>query len=475
MKHCARLPLVLTAAFAIALSSCSSDSNDNGSTTTSGSGQSGGTVGSTENITETNIPIPATTRVLVASDPGGASQTDLSAATYQIHLFWSSPNGQSFNELLGTGFAVGGDLIATNAHVSAEILNRARRYAQFNFSLVKASAFRAETGAEVVLLEALVHPSYSNSTRSPDIGLFVARSTLPVALKLATNSEVSQIRAGNEINLNGFPGDVYNLIFARGFMPGLSIPQATLFTGNIQSLQKFDERSVIDQSNPLSIDMIQHSMDTSGGTSGSPVLNNGVVVAVHNSGLQLSLANLQPDGTPQPVTVTQATASWGVHVKHLRNLLAEYDTGVMEADKRYRLPPPPELVTTAGNQNTGGTTAVTINTGSLTATISNPQNSDVTHQIQLTVDANANVTGTSSWPESTSSGLGDRQFTLSGTIDSSGKMEFTDNTPEIVPGFRRGLYIGNVNAASGSVIGEYHEVDDSDQLFYFGDWSGQIQ
>ncbi len=457
----------------VSLAGCGGGSDGDNSGLGSTTGNNPGGAGNTQLITETNIPIPSTTRVIEATDPGGSSQADLSAATYIIVMFWSSASNGSFSEMLGTGFAVGGDLIATNAHVAGEILNRARQYGQFGFSLTKASAFRAETGAEIPLLEALVHPSYNNNTRSPDIGLFVARATLPVSLKLATNAEVAAIRPGNQINLNGFPGDVFSAIFARGFMPGLSIPQATLFTGNVQSLQKFDERSVIDPNNPLSIDMIQHSMDTTGGTSGSPILHNGKVVAVHNSGLQYSTVELGPDGTPRPFVASIATASWGIHVKHLRNLLAEYDTGVMEADKRYRLPPEPALLATAGQSN--GDTSATLVSKTLTATVNNPQNPGATHTLEMSIDANLNITGTSTWPANNDNGLGARQFILTGSVDANGALEATDNTPELVPGFRRGFYSGNINPASGSVRGEYFEVNDQNQTFYFSDWTGQLQ
>jgi len=466
-----------TTVLLLALSGCGGGGGSGDSSTTTGTPVPSGIPGSnpelTRTITETNIEIPPTTQVVVVQD-FGASQSELSNATYQIQMFWSSPNGMSFNEILGTGFAVGGDLIATNAHVSGEILNRARNYQQFGFSLSRASAFRAETGEEIPLLEALVHPSWNGDPRSPDIGLFVARSGLPVALELATNSEISNLRAGNQINLNGFPGDVFDAVFSRGFMPGLSIPQATLFSGNIQSLQKFDERSVIDQNNPLSIDMIQHSMDTSGGTSGSPILANGKVVGVHNSGLGQTAFVVGPDGTPRPQRITQATASWGIHVKHLRNLLAEFDTGVMEADKRYRIPPEPALLGPTQVQAANPTPSAGA-AGSFNAVVTDAGNFGIDHNISMTIDANFNVTGTSSWPENPALGLGDRQFTLTGSVDQFGRLEVTDNTPEIIPGFRRGLYIGFINPASGGILGEYYEIDDNNQLLFFGDFQATVQ
>lgn len=464
---------LLSGICALVLSACG---GGGGSTAAPSGGGGGGmppVAGDPEFITETDIPIPATTRTIVPMDPGGADLADVDAATYVIIMFFqNATTGQSFNSILGTGFAVGGDLIATNAHVSGEILNMSRQIFQQGWRINEVRAFRSQTRESVQILEALVHPSYNNSTRSTDLGLFVASDPLPVALTLASDFEVSNIRAGNQMYLNGFPGDVFNTIFSRGFMPGSSIARATLFTGNIQSLQKFDERSVIDSNDPVGIDMIQHSMDTSGGTSGSPILIDGKVVAIHNSGLQYSSVAIGPDGTPTRQRDTIATASWGVHVKHLRNLLAEYRSGVLADEKRYRIPVADSLLSASGQGASGGTQSFAGRT--IAGTVSSPQSPNATHSIQISVDNNLNVVGTSNWPASAAFPSA-RQFSLMGSITADGALQMTDNTPEVVPGFRRGLYRGNVNPASGRVLGEYFEVDSDNFQYYFSDWTGQLQ
>ena len=467
---------VICSVAVLALAACGGGGGG-GNSSASNSGGGGGTPpapSEQEFITETDIPIPATTRTIVPSDPGGADLADVDAATYVIIMFFQNAStGRSFNSILGTGFAVGGDLIATNAHVSGEILNLSRQIFPLGWRITEVRAFRSQTRESVQLLEALVHPSYNNSTRSPDLGLFVASDPLPVALTLASDFEVTNIRAGDQMFLNGFPGDVFNTIFSRGFMPGSSIARATLFTGNIQSLQKFDERSVIDPNDPVGIDMIQHSMDTSGGTSGSPILINGKVVAIHNSGLQYSSVAVSSDGTPNRVqTDTIATASWGVHVKHLRNLLAEYRSGVLADEKRYRLPVENPLLSATGQSGSGGASLLAGRT--ITGTVQNPQSPLAMHTLQISIDNSLNVTGTSNWPANTDFPAG-RQFSLSGSITADGALQMTDNTPEVIPGFRRGLYRGNVNPASGRVIGEYFEVDNENFRYYFSDWAGQLQ
>ena len=477
------LPAVALAATAALASGCGGGgggSGDGGAGDDQGRSPDGdattGTIdGSPRFITETDIEVPTSTRVSLIDDPQGSSRADLSDATYNIRIAVRAPNGETLNFGLGTGFAVGGNLIATNAHVSSGILSEARQLARSGLRVTRVSAYRAETGDEIPLLEALVHPSWNGSERSPDIGLLVSRAPLPVALELATDAEVGAVRSGDAIIVNGFPGNVDQATFGTGF-DELSIPRATLFSSNVQSLQKFDERSEINPNDPLDIDLFQHGADTSPGTSGSPILKDGKVIAVHNAGLQ-NPTLIAVNGQAVVRTVPDATASWGVHVKHLKNLLAEYRTGTLEQDKRFRLPPGPELLqVAAGGQSTdvqglGGD--VSRFAGSLRATVSNAGDADVTHTIAVTVAPDGSISGTSSWPPN--SGGGAREFALSGGIDENGLFEILDDAPERL-GFRQGLYRGNVNGANGAVDGgEYYDVTESGQLRLLGTFGGTVR
>ena len=99
-------------------------------------------------------------------------------------------------------------------------------------------------------------------------------------------------------------------------------------------------------------------------------------------------------------------------------------------------------------------------------------NPNVAHQLRVVVDQNLVVSGTAQWPANPALGLPARQFSLSGRVQANGKIEFVDNTPELIAGFRRGVYVGNLNPASGRMSGQYYEVNEStNELFYFGDWS----
>jgi Trypsin-like peptidase domain len=408
-------------------------------------------------------PAPTSSGSGSGSNPP-ASSSDLDAATYVIVLKTDRRAPIAF----GTAFAIGDRLLATNSHVTKGVLESARAMAQQGERVIGVSAFQSETGREIPLLEALVHPTYTN-TRSPDVGLFVARDPLPTRLTLASPEEASALRKGDSLQVNGFPGDVWDQIIGTSFQPGLTVPQASLFSGTVQALRNFDERVVVNPASTATIDMFEHSADTSPGTSGSPMLRNGKVIGVHNSGVVNVVVRPSKTNPGQLVVDREilATASFGIHVKHLHNLIAEYNTGVLEADKRFRLPPSDALVAAGGGQSAGGGAG-----SAFTGNVANTDNGNVAHQIQLSVDAAFNITGTSTWPANPSLGFGARSFSLRGKSDASGKLEFTDNTPELVPGFRRGVYIGSLNPASGRITGQYYEVDEStNELFYFGDWT----
>ena len=418
----------------------------------------------------------------VGADTGGspppapiiASNDDLS--TFGIGITFTE-NGATKTDIFGTGFAISGNLIATNAHVTRAILDTARQLARNRAgSVISVDAFQAATGRKFLMLEALEHPSYSTvsgtlgGTRSYDVGLLVSRDPLPNRLTLASNEEASAVRKTDVIDVNGFPGDVTGLIFANGFTPGVSIPQSSLFRGTVQALRNFDERVVVTEQ---TIDMYEYSVDTTGGTSGAAVVANGKVVGVNNSGVIELVVRPGPNNTQRIDRSFTGTASFGLHVKHLRNLITEYETGVLAAQRRFRVPPPPELINAAPNNPGGpGQSDATGRPFSVTANVVNAGNPLVNHTIQLNIDGNLAITGTSSWPAQPARGLAARTFQLRGTGRPDGSVEIVDNTPDVIPNFRQGVYLGNVNFASGRIIGQYFEFNQpTNELIYFGDWT----
>ncbi len=396
--------------------------------------------------------------------------SNLDASTYMIGITTVGPRGQR-TTIHATGFAVGDNLIATNAHVTQGVLDNARALAAGQEKITAVTAYQSETGRAFPLLTAVTHPSYNGDTRSPDVGLFVSREVLPAKLALDDPQSTTRLRKGDPMQLNGFPGVLFDQVYPN-FQPGLSVPKAQLFSCNIQTIEAFDSRKVVDPTNISTIEMYFHGCDTSGGTSGSPILNSGKVFALHNAGITLRFQVPNAQGQQQLIQVPLAVGSWAVHVKHLHNLIALNQTGVIEADKRFDLPPSDALV---ASRATGGQAAGPTGTGSsYRGTVSNASNANVTHQVQLSVASNLAVTGTSSWPANAARNLAARTFVLKGVAQADGRIEFSDNTPEVVPGFRRGVYTGVLNGANGVFTGEYFELNAAtNELFYFGDWTAK--
>jgi len=166
-----------------------------------------------------------------------------------------------------SAFAVGGGLLATNAHVTdgaAEIIRTGGRLA----------AYQHESGLEVAVSAMWTHPSYTG-TFSPDVGVVraVGLPPLPV-LSIASSDTLHNLNYFDEVRLSGFPGELGSIDLIR--------PRATMLSGHITALRPFDQSA---PATPDTAMLIQHDMPTTGGTSGSPVLNSlGEVVAVNNSG-----------------------------------------------------------------------------------------------------------------------------------------------------------------------------------------------
>ncbi len=411
---------------------------------------------------------PAAVLGASSTAPVPSTLSPLDAATYMVGMTFDS-QGRERTILIGTGWAVDTNLLATNGHVVDAINDTARNLGRANVAVKRVSAYQSETGREVAILRAANHPSWNRSTRSPDVGLLETRTALPSVLTLEAPDGTTRLRKGDPLQLNGFPGDVFELVNAD-FQPGLSVPRSSLFSGTIQAIEHFDARVVVDPANLSTVDMYQHSMDTSGGTSGSPILSNGKVVAIHNSGLQQDVQIQGPNNQPTTRRIAIGTGSWGVHVKHVHNLLAFYRQGVLDRSLRFEMPPPPNAGQPAPGQGATAGGAGQAFRGAVTG----PANGAASHQLQISVDAGLRVTGTSQWPAQQSGNppLPARSFQLSGASDAAGRFEFVDDTPERIPGFRRGVYLGAYNSASGRIVGEYYEFNAATQeLFYFGDWS----
>lgn len=161
----------------------------------------------------------------------------------------------------GSAFAIDGNLLATNAHV-VEMAAQAIRLGGSAF------AYQHETSRELAATVMWIHPGYTGAF-SPDVGVIEVYGTLLPVLTVASTDTLRNLRVSDDVRLSGFPGE---LVGGR--------PRATMLSGRITALRPFDQS----QTTPETAMLIQHDMPTTGGTSGSPVVNSlGEVIAVHNS------------------------------------------------------------------------------------------------------------------------------------------------------------------------------------------------
>lgn len=187
---------------------------------------------------------------------------------------------------IGTAFAIGDDVLVTNAHVVQSMARLPVRFVVQN-----------QTGAAVVVEAMAAHPLF-NGASSPDIGLVrIEPSSLgePVTpWQLADDPTVHALRIGAQVGTAGFPGELQSRYLSlvdradRRFTGVL----ATFKTGWIGRLTTYAG----EWRGPDKAVQIQHSASLSGGTSGSPMfLDDGTVVGVTNASLDAHLNGDQSD------------------------------------------------------------------------------------------------------------------------------------------------------------------------------------
>lgn len=161
-----------------------------------------------------------------------------------------------------TAFAVGVDVLATNAHCVHQALT------QFQNPVVLMNGAPAGT---YPILRGIAHPGFQDGRISMDVGLIRIRGQLPYMVTPATPEELAQLRPGQPVFLYGFPGRLNNV----------ASPEATFVTGEIGRVTGLDQQPHGYKDNLL----IQHSAFTSAGTSGSPLFNGmGRVIGINTGG-----------------------------------------------------------------------------------------------------------------------------------------------------------------------------------------------
>ena len=226
-----------------------------------------------DGLTDLVDPEPLNPDNFLDEQPGSELNIDeVMAATWQVIA--ADPPPASTPRMIASAFAIDEHTLATNAHVVTGVATVLR-------SGGVAAVVQHETGARREITTVWAHPDFDGSaSTSPDVGLIEVAGTLPSWLPLASDATLQDLQVLDEVILCGFPSDVFQSIDFANLEPGdLFRPRATCFIGSISSLRPFDP-SV--SATPGNLQLLQHDIPTTNGTSGSPILDDsGDVIAVH--------------------------------------------------------------------------------------------------------------------------------------------------------------------------------------------------
>ena len=351
----------------------------------------------------------------------------INRATYQVGGLFVNAEGQVGIARWGTAWAVRPQLLVTNGHVADEFTN----IAQQGLGLTQAVAINSRTGQLVRLRRAIVHPEWTerqDALRSPDVALFTTQEQMPDRLDLAGASSV--LALGDDIAVVGFPGDVDQ------FLPD-AIPTASSLTGQVSALRAFDG-GVVTRTN---LDIYQHQAPTTPGTSGGAIVHCGLVAAINNAGTVQMVLNPE---TGQPERAPVSANNFGIHVRHIHDLLNLFDNNVVGG---FDLPVPASQP--GGGDGGGGgvppTEPAPTDPNQVLLVIS----AEVTeqgrrHQFAFEIRADLSIRGLSQWS--------DGQFQLVGQANQQGPFVMQDNAEGALLGAYEGVIQGD-----GSVVGVYFE------------------
>lgn len=237
------------------------------------------------------------------------------AACWQI-VAYDSDHDPLF---IASAFAISDNLLGTNAHVVEPAAEALRKGGFIH-------AVQNETGMERYVSRMWLHPGYDEEAAvGPDVGVIEVTESLPLFLAFASDATLHGLAVLDEVRLYGFPGDVARAIDLEQLLHGGLRPRATCLTGRITSLRPFNTSR---DASPLNTLLIQHDIPATGGTSGSPILNErGEVIAINSA---LTHDELAQNG-------------FAVRVDVLRGFLGMVRGDVLPpVDMEYDLGPDPE-------------------------------------------------------------------------------------------------------------------------------------
>ncbi|MEM9189590.1 MAG: trypsin-like peptidase domain-containing protein [Myxococcota bacterium] len=258
------------------------------------------------NFTETDEARRQTEELQHQIDQQGPAGTRITDA-YSAAMYLLIESGSRGERGICSAFAVRPDLLATNAHC---VLAMERAHGP---GVAMTAMPNDGASARLPIVGMWFHPEYvrGGQNPSPDVGLVQVAGTVPVQVVLATQSQLQELRDGEDIFVYGFPGDLSNP----------QSPVATITNGVIGRMTAFDGTPA----DFSGAQLIQHSAFTSPGTSGSPIFNAaGLVVAVNAGTFRGTQQQdvVGPGGREQQTVVTESGYKYGVRADLLAALIS---------------------------------------------------------------------------------------------------------------------------------------------------------
>ena len=225
--------------------------------------------------------------------------SSLQPSVYAV-IHWSFDDEDDWMTFVGTGFAVEGKTFVTNAHIVDALVEFDDELGAFNqnhgtdfqswWVMTQARTAGLSDIASLWDIEYYwLHPEWDpDNLNSPDVGLLqtsdIGFGSIERRVTLATNSEVYRLRVGAPIATLGFPGELQG-----GETEDFS-PIATFKNGTISALRPPYQGDTYTSRDTY---IVQHNLDLSGGTSGSPIFDaSGRVVAINNAGIDYDVFNI---------------------------------------------------------------------------------------------------------------------------------------------------------------------------------------
>jgi len=232
------------------------------------------------------------------------------------------------NYLLGTAFtAYYNNVVWTNAHVAEALVEYMTKLQNLNPLPVAIRANSIFGGADTyVLTYYTINPSYTGEPNSPDVALLSIEGAFPELIALATTAEALLIKVGQPVATSGFPGEIEAM--------NTSTPIPTFKDGSISALRPYNPDTQIPS--PANNHFIQHNLDLSGGTSGSPVFDaTGAVIGINNSGTEKIVID---QDTGQPTRIPTGNIGFAIRVDEAWSMIESMAPAAKRAGTGMRLP-----------------------------------------------------------------------------------------------------------------------------------------